>query len=529
MSYAELIASPVRRIASTAISQVTRVPWLLLLTIALVVRVLTAIEFPLLYPESRYVEYSRFLSLGYAEDPPMIAWLIRTFSLDHAIRSCFGIRISSLLLGLASYVVFSIWCWRLFRNEAVLRSASLVFLSLPVIAVVGVLAVPESALLCFSLAFLLSVWQAMEQQRSAHWLLAGTFLGLALLSRMAALGMLAGVALFMAGSPAHRHWLRRKEPYLGLALALLVFSPFICWNMANGCIGFSHQLWHHYTPRLDVSLGSVGEFLVEQLANAGVLLLVPVVASLLVSPRGLPEEWRAPFLFVRLQGLTVLAFFAVACVVLETHPQTTLMAYPCGAICAAAYWSPKHRRAHLRKVHLAAWITLGSLLAGAVLIAPGLAVLKGLNPQTLGEKLGPKVLLARERLFGWERIEGRLSQELGRVFPENEGRLFTHLPQLSTMVSYHHGGGPVIDLVPFVLKGYSPGVSQEYYISPQELAGQSGIYFGEEDGPPPPRLRTVFEHVEELAPIEISHKGQLIKRYRVCVVRRLKPTALNSK
>jgi hypothetical protein len=518
----------VRAMGSPASSWTRCLVWPALLAAILLARVLAAACLPVMYPESAYIEYSRFLSAGYAESPPLIAWLIRLCAVDNPLGPRCRVRVASLILGASSYVAFAACSRRLFPDESVSRSATLLFLALPVVNAVGVLAVPHSALLCFGTLFLLATWEALQRHSLVAWLVAGGFLGLALLAEAAGLIALAGVVCYLLASDRDRHWLFRKEPYVGLALAVLVVSPFLDWNLKHGNIGLLHQAWYRYTPRGGLAPGRVGEFLGEQLAATGVLLSWPLVACLGVRSPSLPEAWRAPFHFARVQALVVLAFFLVCSPFLETHPQTTLLAFPSAAMCAAACLHLRGRNFQ-RSVRLAAWITLLATLIGAVALPFGLAVLQHMDPAICGPQLAAKVRLAQDRLFGWESLERQLDQQCGRYFPTGQGRLFTHSPQLATMVSLHHAGPPVVNLVPLIVKRYVAGNSQEHYLGLAELRNASGIYFGDETGLSPRGLQGIFDCAEELAPIDIRCRDRVVKRYRVWLVRRLRTRVFNSK
>ena len=62
------------------------------------------------------------------------------------------------------------------------------------------------------------------------WVGFGAFAGLALLAKYHAAFLIAGAALFLVTSPAHRGWLRRREPYVALGVAAVVFLPVLVWN-----------------------------------------------------------------------------------------------------------------------------------------------------------------------------------------------------------------------------------------------------------------------------------------------------------
>ena len=50
------------------------------------------------------------------------------------------------------------------------------------------------------------------------------------------------VWLFLATSPRYRSWLRRKEPYVMLAIGMAGFSPVIFWNLYHGAVSLKHVM-----------------------------------------------------------------------------------------------------------------------------------------------------------------------------------------------------------------------------------------------------------------------------------------------
>jgi hypothetical protein len=49
------------------------------------------------------------------------------------------------------------------------------------------------------------------------------------------------VLLYLASSPAQRHWLRRPGPYLAMAVAALMFTPVLLWNAEHQWASFAFQ------------------------------------------------------------------------------------------------------------------------------------------------------------------------------------------------------------------------------------------------------------------------------------------------
>jgi hypothetical protein len=58
--------------------------------------------------------------------------------------------------------------------------------------------------------------------------------GLALLSKYHGVFLIAGTLLYLVTRRDARHWLRRPEPYIAVAVALVVASPVVVWNLEHG-------------------------------------------------------------------------------------------------------------------------------------------------------------------------------------------------------------------------------------------------------------------------------------------------------
>ncbi|MBU6448760.1 MAG: glycosyltransferase family 39 protein, partial [Rhodospirillales bacterium] len=81
-----------------------------------------------------------------------------------------------------------------------------------------------------------------EQKPAPYWwLAAGLFAGLAMLSKYNAALVLAGAALGVLLDPAGRRELCKPWPWLGVLLALALFSPVVVWNVQHHWASFSYQ------------------------------------------------------------------------------------------------------------------------------------------------------------------------------------------------------------------------------------------------------------------------------------------------
>jgi hypothetical protein len=103
--------------------------------------------------------------------------------------------------------------------------------------------VPDGPLMLALLLAALFFVRALEGRNSAwpSWVGAGLFAGLALLSKYQAIVVILG-ALIVLAMPAHRHWLRRPQPYVAALIAAVLFAPVVWWNAAYDWVSIGFQL-----------------------------------------------------------------------------------------------------------------------------------------------------------------------------------------------------------------------------------------------------------------------------------------------
>jgi 4-amino-4-deoxy-L-arabinose transferase-like glycosyltransferase len=111
------------------------------------------------------------------------------------------------------------------------------------------------------------------------WLAAGFFAGVALLSKYSAALTLAGAILFLLTDKAARGQLRGYRPWAAGLLAVAMFSPVMCWNLAHHWQSFAYQSGRAVGLRLHLAAplniwGGEALFLFPWLWLPAVMLLV---------------------------------------------------------------------------------------------------------------------------------------------------------------------------------------------------------------------------------------------------------------
>jgi dolichol-phosphate mannosyltransferase len=291
----------------------------------LCLRLVTAFLIELTPQEAYYWNYAMHPALSYFDHPPMVAWVIGAgyFLLG---RSEIGVRLGGFLLTLLStwllYALGKLW----FSKRAGLWAA-LLFQLLPLFFVYGVLITPDVPLTFFWLLTLYLFSLALSEDKKWAWYLAGAALGLCMLSKYTGVFLVPSALLFLIFHPRYRQWLLKKEPYLALVVALIVFAPVILWNIEHGWTSFVFQVSNRLSEETSHPLQRLVEFLLVQLGVTSPMLLVGLLLSSAIpvslSMKDRRMKWRFCFVF----SAPLLVFFLLYSSRSLVKPNWTLPGY----------------------------------------------------------------------------------------------------------------------------------------------------------------------------------------------------------
>ncbi|MDP3259698.1 MAG: glycosyltransferase family 39 protein, partial [Thermodesulfovibrionales bacterium] len=130
----------------------------------------------------------------------------------------------------------------------------------PLYSAYGVLFTIDSPFIFFGVLSLYLFWRAVERQdriqdtgyhppqsplskggiKGGLWLLLGISIGFGLLTKYTMAFFYICALFFLLASKQHRRILLTKQPYISLALSLIIFSPVIIWNAAHDWVTLKH-------------------------------------------------------------------------------------------------------------------------------------------------------------------------------------------------------------------------------------------------------------------------------------------------
>ncbi len=251
-------------------------------------RIVLAAVLPLTPQEAYYWLWSRHLAWSYFDHPPLASYSI---ALTTAVlgSTAFGIKMAAVAWSVGLNIV---WARLLVDMGSGTRTVWWTLLALNLVGIIaayGIVIAPDSPLLFAWGATLWAVWRATVTGAGRWWYVAGIFLGLGLLAKYSAMLLVGVVGLFLLLSPRHRAWLARPEPYLGVVLAAILFTPVIVWNAQHDWASFAFQ-----TTQRAAGMGRWKPQYFLQMLGTQIVVVTPYLLAIALAAwlRGL-RGWRA--------------------------------------------------------------------------------------------------------------------------------------------------------------------------------------------------------------------------------------------
>jgi 4-amino-4-deoxy-L-arabinose transferase-like glycosyltransferase len=252
-------------------------------------RLIYALLLPLSPQETYYWVYSLHPALSYFDHPPGAAysiWLLAKLLGPTTL----AIRLGPLLYFFGfSWILY--WTARRLADERTGFWVVLLINLLPTFSITALIMTPDCPLLFFWILCCWSFIKAVQENRYSYYLWAGIGLGLALLSKYTAVFLPVSMFLFLAFSPFFRPHLKRVEPYGGIVLALLIFSPVLVWNFQNHWASFAFQSTERAGGMTAFRLEEFVAFLASQ---AGILTPLVFAGLCWTIGLGIKRFWKFP-------------------------------------------------------------------------------------------------------------------------------------------------------------------------------------------------------------------------------------------
>ncbi|WP_212522965.1 glycosyltransferase family 39 protein [Actibacterium sp. MT2.3-13A] len=292
--------------------------------------------------EAQYWLWGQELALGYYSKPPMIGWVIRAVTDLAGSDAPFWVRLPAPLFHGATALILGAAAARLFGARAAVVVAA-GYATLPMVALASILISTDTIMFPFLAAALLGYLHLLERGGAVTAALTGVALGLAFLSKYAAIYYLICAPLAAVALPAARP--RVADALVVLALFGLVISPNILWNMQHGFTTLAHTLdnadWvRDPGARAGLHFGRLAEFLGAQFAVFGPVLFGGLIwLALRARQAGSARQ------FLLLFALPVIAVVCVQALLSKAYANWAAAAYLAGSVAVLPWLTGRWRAA----------------------------------------------------------------------------------------------------------------------------------------------------------------------------------------
>lgn len=191
----------------------------------------------LLVEEAYYWNYAAHIDWSYLDHPPMVALLIKASTAVFG-TSEWGVRIPALVCwGIAAF--FSYQLTHLICQKGIY--AVFLLSILPFFFLQSWVMTPDQPLLAAWSCALYCLYRACVLNEARYWYYAGCALGLGMLSKYTIILLGGATFCYLSLVPHARFWFFRREPYLAVVIASVIFLPVIYWNATHDWISFTFQ------------------------------------------------------------------------------------------------------------------------------------------------------------------------------------------------------------------------------------------------------------------------------------------------
>jgi hypothetical protein len=333
------------------------------------------------------------------------------------------------------------------------------------------------------------------------WLAVGVAAGLGLLSKYSTLFLGAGALIWLIASPQPRRWLVTPWPYLGAAVALVLFAPNIAWNAGHGWATFAFQFGR--IAEGHITLKYFGEFVGAQALLATPFILVLGVMGLSAARRR--DQSRA---LIACLIWPSLAYFAVHALHDRVQGNWPCYLYPALTIAAVDAFTRTDWTGW--RWPLAQWSAKLAIPVAAVLLVAGYAqALVGVVP------MGRKDPLARLLAIGMPEVVS----ELGSLKTAQGAEVILTTDYASTAWFAFYSSYPVASLGEDERWPNSPPLTIAAFAKP-------ALYIAEDRRDLHALVAQSFAEVKPVARIDRQRHGIAIAHYIVYRVRGPKGASL---
>ena len=461
--------------------------------------------FDLAPDEAYYWDWSRNLDLGYYSKPPLVAWVI---ALCTAIggNHPFFVRLGTVLFSLGSGIVIYLLGRGLFNNRVGFWAFALANAT-PGSAVGSVIMSIDPPLLFFWGLTVYLLYQALFEQKTTRWYLAGVTLGLGLLSKYTMIAVIPSLFLFLFSSAQLRHWVRSKEPYLCASIGLAFLLPNLYWIYSKHWITFVHTagLVENKGPNLLTFIWFFGP-------QVGILspptFLLVLYGFWQGGRLGICQQ-DDRYLYLFWTSVPLLGFFTIMSLFSVCYVNWAAPAYFSAVVLAVAVVLEQSWRAKTKRWILATTLAVG-VFATLFTYQMDLVWSRGLSTKI------PARRVPTNRLKGWQEL-GKEVTTLLATLDRTKTFLISDKRQIASELAFYVEGHPTVYTLN--LTGYTKS-QYDLWEGYTHKVGFNALYITKLGRRPPKKFIKTFDKVAETKQVKIYSSEQFVRGYSVYLCER---------
>jgi 4-amino-4-deoxy-L-arabinose transferase-like glycosyltransferase len=306
--------------------------------------------------EAQYWDWSRELAFGYFSKPPLLAWIIAAFEpVCGSSEAC--ARMASPIIYLATSLVVYAIANELYGRTAAAWSALTFAFATGLIFSARIISTDVPLILFWALALL--AYLKLLPAPDWRWAIAlGVALGLGMLAKYAMIYFV--MSAICAALVDREAWafLKRPQTWIAALIALLIFSPNVIWNIANGFVTVKHTGDNISGAGIRFQPGGAAEFFGAQFAVAGPVVFATflvVLFRLRSAAINRADRLMLAFAIPTLALIVALSFFRGA------NANWAAPAILSMTVLVAAWWA-RHQWRHALVATLALGVVVQALL-----------------------------------------------------------------------------------------------------------------------------------------------------------------------
>ncbi len=345
---------------------------------------------------------------GYVDHPPLSIWVLDAFTTLFG-DAWYTIRLLSALAGGAAMWAVLRLVRTLGGNIVACWLAGIAFLFAPInLAFSSVYSMNVLELFFWPMALILLLKAINDPENTTRWLWLGAVTGLGMMNKISMAWFAIGMVVFLLVTP-YRTLLRMKGPWLAGGVALILFLPFIIWNLTHDMAHLEFAMNASQNKYAGISRA---DFLSGQILLEHPHILVFIVASLLLLFSG-RSSWK--------ERMPVIIFFtALVILLLKGQVKSEYMASSYTGImaCGAIYLSNSRM---LWKRRLLAAFVIFYIISGLALLPLAAPLLPeesfirynaalGIGPENAESKEEGLLPQFYADMHGWENFARTISE-----------------------------------------------------------------------------------------------------------------------